>query len=83
MELRIQKWGDSAAVRLPIELLGFLGVALGDSLLVDLRADGVILKPKRRAFSLDDLVALCDTAASEPADMADWGNSKQVGREAC
>lgn len=82
MELSIQKWGNSAAVRLPTELLGMLKVALGDKLAVDVRADGVLLKAKRPAFSLNDLVAQCDSSAPEPADMAAWGNAKQAGREA-
>jgi antitoxin ChpS len=30
MELSIQKWGSSAAVRLPTELLAVLKVSLGD-----------------------------------------------------
>jgi antitoxin ChpS len=82
MELSVQKWGNSAAVRLPTELLGLLKVALGDKLAVDVRADGVFLKAKRPAFSLDDLVAQCDPTAPEPADMALWRAAKPVGREA-
>lgn len=82
MELSIQKWGNSAAVRLPTELLGMLKVVLGDKLAVDVRADGVLLKAKRPTFALNDLVAQCDSAAPEPADMAAWGNAKPVGREA-
>lgn len=82
MELSIQKWGNSAAVRLPTELLGMLNVVLGDKLAVDVRADGVFLKAKRPEFSLNDLVAQCDSTAPEPADMVVWRNAKPVGREA-
>lgn len=82
MELSVQKWGNSAAVRLPTELLGMLNVALGDKLTVNVQADGVLLKAKRPAYSLVDLVAQCDQSAPEPADMAAWSNAKPVGREA-
>ena len=82
MELSVQKWGNSAAVRLPTELLAILKVTLGDKLTVDVRADGVLLKAKRPAFSLDDLVAQCDSNAPEPADMAAWSKARPVGREA-
>lgn len=82
MELSVQKWGNSAAVRLPTELLGMLKVALGDKLAVEVRADGVLLKAKRPVFLLSDLVAQCDSSAPEPADMAAWSNAKPVGREA-
>lgn len=82
MELSVQKWGNSAAVRLPSELLGILKVALGDKLTVDVQNDGVLLKAKRPTYALADLVAQCDPSAPEPADMAAWNQSKPVGREA-
>jgi antitoxin ChpS len=81
MELSIMKWGNSAAVRLPSELLSLLKVALGDKLSVDVRPEGVMLKPKRHVYSLDELVAQCDLSAPEPADMAVWHTVKPVGRE--
>lgn len=82
MELSIQKWGNSAAVRLPTELLGMLKVSLGDKLDVDVRPDGVFLKAKRPVFVLADLVAQCDSTAPEPQDMAAWNQLKPMGREA-
>jgi antitoxin ChpS len=82
MELSVQKWGNSAAVRLPTELLGMLKAGLGDKLTVDVRPDGVLIKARRPAFSLDELVAQCDQSAAEPADMAAWRGAPPVGREA-
>jgi antitoxin ChpS len=82
MELSIQKWGNSAAVRLPTELLGILKASLGDKLSVDVRPEGVMLKAKRPAYSLSDLVAQCDMSAKEPADMEAWNTIKSVGNEA-
>ena len=82
MELSIQKWGNSAAVRLPTELLGILKVALGDKLSVNVQPDGVLLKAARPSYSLTELVAQCDSTAPEPADMAAWHNTKPMGREA-
>ncbi|MGV8894208.1 MAG: AbrB/MazE/SpoVT family DNA-binding domain-containing protein [Burkholderiaceae bacterium] len=82
MELSIQKWGNSAAVRLPTELLSQLKVKLGDKLAVDVRPDGALLKPKRHTYALADLVSQCDLNAPEPSDMAIWNNIKPTGREA-
>ena len=82
MELSIQKWGNSAAVRLPTELLGLLKVTLGDKLSVNVLPEGVLLKAARPSYSLADLVAQCDLSAAEPADMAAWSQIKPVGREA-
>lgn len=82
MELSIQKWGNSAAVRLPTELLGQLKLALGDKLSVDIRPDGVMLKPKRRSYALKDLIAQCDASAPMPADLGEWNQTQAAGREA-
>lgn len=82
MELSIQKWGNSAAVRLPTELLGLLKVTLGDKLSVNVLPEGVLLKAARPSYSLADLVAQCDLSAAEPADMAAWSHIKPVGHEA-
>ncbi len=81
MELSVQKWGNSAAVRLPTELLGILKVSLGDKLTVNVQADGIFLKAARPSYSLAELVAQCDPAATEPADLAAWSHLKPVGRE--
>ncbi|OXI16144.1 AbrB/MazE/SpoVT family DNA-binding domain-containing protein [Burkholderia sp. AU15512] len=82
MELKIQKWGNSAAVRLPAVLLEQIDASVGSSLNADVRPDGVLLSPARRKYSLDDLIAQCDPKAPEPADLAGWGESKPVGHEA-
>ena len=81
MQLLIQKWGSSAAVRLSTELLSMLKVSLGDKLSVEVRAEGVMLKAKRPTYALADLVAQCDMKAKEPRDMAAWNNVKPLGRE--
>ncbi len=82
MELSVQKWGNSAAVRLPTELLGMLKVTLGDKLSVNVQPEGVLLKAARPSFSLAELVAQCDLSAPEPADLEAWSQLKPVGREA-
>lgn len=82
MELSIPKWGNSAAVRLPTELLGMLKVSLDDKLDVDVRPDGVLLKAKRPVFLLADLVAQCDNSTPESQNMAAWNQLKPAGREA-
>lgn len=82
MELSVQKWGNSAAIRMPIELLGILKVSLGDKLSVNVQPEGVLLKAVRLRYSIAELVEQCDTAAPEPADMASWDNMKPIAREA-
>jgi antitoxin ChpS len=76
VELLIEKWDTSAAVRLPTTLLSQLGVALGDKLSVDMRPEGLVLRAGRKTFSLADLMAQCDLEAPPPADVAGWERTK-------
>lgn len=81
MELPIQKWGNSAAVRLPSTLLSQLGVALGDKLSAEMQPEGLVLRPARKSYALADLMAQCDLKAAPPADVADWERTSPVGNE--
>lgn len=81
MELAIQKWGNSAAVRLPATLLSQLGVTLGDKLSADMQDNGLVLRPARKTYALADLMAQCDLKAAPPGDVADWEGTKPVGQE--
>jgi antitoxin ChpS len=81
MELSIQKWGNSAAVRLPSTLLSQLGVSLGDRLSAEMKPEGLVLRPARKSYSLADLMAQCDLKAAPPADVANWEAVQPVGQE--
>lgn len=81
MELSIQKWGNSAAIRLPSGLLDQLNVTAGDKLAVEMREGGVMLKPKRATYSLAALLEQCDKNAPPPKDLAAWTEAKPVGNE--
>lgn len=82
MELKIVKWGNSAAIRLPALLLNQIKVSIGATLSADVRPDGVLISPSRPKYALDDLIARCDPKAPLPADLAAWYDAKPVGREA-
>jgi antitoxin ChpS len=82
MKLSIQKWGNSAAVRLPAALLEHLGISAGDQLEVDIRPDGLILKPAKPHYSLAELLAQCDAGAPAAKDMEIWDRSSTAGKEA-
>ena len=81
MELEIKKWGNSAALRLPTALLEQLNAAFGDKLSVEMRSEGMLLKPKAKKYSLQELLNQCDMDASGPDDMKDWNDISEVGEE--
>lgn len=77
MKLNIQKWGNSAAVRLPTAMLAQIGATIGDSIEVDPDA----FKVAKPQYKLDDLIAQCNLDAPPPADMTAWDNMTPVGAE--
>jgi antitoxin MazE len=55
MRVEVQKWGNSAAVRVPSPALKDAGIQVGQSL--ELRVEGGTLVMEPAAESLDDLLA--------------------------
>lgn len=77
MKLNIQKWGNSAAIRLPAAMLTQIGASIGDAVEVAPEAFRVA-KPK---YKLANLLAQCNTNAPPPADLAAWEAISPVGAE--
>lgn len=77
MKLNIQKWGNSAAIRLPASMLTQIGATIGDAVEVDPKAFRVA-KPQ---YKLADLLAECNKHAPPPADMASWESTSPTGAE--
>lgn len=77
MKLNIQKWGNSAAIRLPAAMLAQIGATIGDAVEVDPQAFQVA-KPK---YKLAELLGQCDKNAPAPDDLASWDNVTPVGAE--
>lgn len=81
IELLIQKWGNSAAVRLPAPLLAQLDVHLGDKFAAKVCHEGLMLIPVKQKLSLDALFAQCDINAELTQDVKAWDESPLVGNE--
>ncbi|WP_158896953.1 MULTISPECIES: AbrB/MazE/SpoVT family DNA-binding domain-containing protein [unclassified Pseudomonas] len=84
MEVKIQQWGNSAAIRLPSAVLKQMSLSVGYVLSLDVTPDALTLKPTKPKphYKLAELMAKCDLNASEPAELAAWNAMQPVGREA-
>jgi antitoxin ChpS len=86
MDVKIQQWGNSAAIRLPSTVLKQMSLVRGDMLLlyVDPDAQAITLKPARTKprYKLSDLMAPCDLTAPRLAELDAWNAMPAVGREA-
>lgn len=79
MEVTIKKWGNSAAVRIPVAVLVAADVALDQ--VVEVREDGgrIVIEPVRKTrYSLKELVA--GITPNNTHSAVDFG--VPVGREA-
>ncbi|MBC3955764.1 AbrB/MazE/SpoVT family DNA-binding domain-containing protein [Pseudomonas triticifolii] len=83
MEVKIQQWGNSAAIRLPANVLKQMSLVSGDVLVLDVSTDVMTLKPakSRLHYRLTDLMAQCDLDAAESEELSDWNAMQPTGRE--
>jgi antitoxin MazE len=58
MRTRVQKWGNSHAVRLPAEVVRASGLSSGDLVQIDVERGVIrVRRATRKTYSLDELVA--------------------------
>lgn len=58
MKIKIQKWGSSAAIRLPSSIMAQLDAKIGDSIEVEPSIEKLTLSPhKKPKYKLADLLA--------------------------
>ena len=83
MELKIQSWGNSAAIRINQALLKQINAEIGGSLVAEVRNGGLFLKPAEPAYILDDLLSSC-TKSKMRLDDEDrqWIDDEPAGKEA-
>jgi antitoxin MazE len=78
MTTKIQKWGNSLAIRLPKAFIEFTPFSLGAEVLIEKKGSELILKPVKRKYPpLKELLKGMTRANFEP--MLDWG--PDVGNE--
>lgn len=82
MQLTIQKWGNSAAVRLPTAVLTQSGLSIGDVVDANSVHGALTLIAAKPKYSLSDLVAQCNSNAPLPEDLIAWDQMQPVGSEA-
>jgi antitoxin MazE len=77
MHTQIGKWGNSLAVRIPGTYAKDLDLKEGMDLDVSLVEGGILLRPRSRQYSLEELVARITPENTH--EETDWG--QDLGRE--
>ncbi|MBK6867381.1 MAG: AbrB/MazE/SpoVT family DNA-binding domain-containing protein [Burkholderiales bacterium] len=80
MRLNIQKWGNSAAVRLPSVMLAQMGARIGDAFEVDVANGQATIRLARPKYKLADLLAEMPDGLPR---VEGWDALPDVGQEQC
>ena len=77
--MKLQKWGNSAAVRLPKEIISQLGLEIGDELETEIQGQTIVIKAaKRTKYKLSDLLAEMPDGIPR---VESWDGMPDVGME--
>mgnify|MGYP003583876165 FL=1 len=77
--MKLQKWGNSAAVRVPKDILNKLGLQIGDELETEIRGQSIVIKAaKRPRYNLADLISEMPEGAPR---VEGWEEMPDVGKE--
>lgn len=78
--LKLGKWGNSNAIRLPKALLDKVGIAPSDKEVeVTVTSESLVIKPKKEKSHLEQMFNGYDTSQPYPFEIVDKG--KPVGNE--
>ena len=80
MKLNIQKWGNSAAVRLPSVMLAQMGARSGDAFEVDVANGQATIRLARPKYKLADLLAEMPDGLPR---VEGWDAMPDVGQKQC
>ncbi len=77
MRAKVQRWGNSLALRIPKKAAETVGVRQNDHVELEIEPGKLVMLPVRRGYRLGDLLAeITDENLHEPVDTGD-----PVGRE--
>jgi antitoxin ChpS len=78
----LRKVGGSVMLAIPPALLDVTGLAAGGHVEVSVEAGRLVIERRqRRRYTLDELLARCDSSAPLASDEREWLESGPVGNE--
>lgn len=77
----LRRVGGSIMMALPRAFLDQLHLRAGSPVEIEVDQGRLIVESAKPKYSLEELLAQCDTTAEMSADEREWLNSEPVGRE--
>jgi len=79
--VKLRKVGGSTIVAIPPALLDALQVGADSTLHLSIRDGALVMRPLRKRYTLDELIAECDPNAPLSNAEAEWLEAPPVGLE--
>lgn len=82
METHLRSFGNSVGLVIPKPVREALHLRAGQTVSIEQTARGdLLIRPRRKQYSLEELLAQCDATAPMPQEVVDWENLPPVGDE--
>lgn len=80
-DTKIQKWGNSMALRIPAVTMRAWGIEEGQSVALKVEDGTLVVRPTQKRYSLAELLAQCDFSKPMSAEEREWLDAPVKGRE--
>ncbi len=80
-DTKVQKWGNSMALRIPATTLRAWGITEGQSVALSVKDGTLVARPAQKRYTLAALMAQCDLSQPVSADAREWIEAAPVGLE--
>lgn len=78
---KIQKWGNSMALRIPAVTMRAWGIEEGQAVALKVEGGALVAIPTQRRYTLAELLAQCDFSKPMSAEEREWIYAPPVGLE--
>ena len=78
---KLRRVGGSVMLAIPPTLLDELKVGADSSVDLVVRGDELVVRPARKRYTLEELLARCDSTAAFSDEDREWLGTGPVGRE--
>ena len=80
-DTKIQKWGNSMALRIPAVTMRAWGIEEGRLVALTVEGGALVARPTQKRYTLAELLAQCDFSKPMSANEREWIDAPAKGRE--
>lgn len=78
---KVQKWGNSMALRIPAPMLRSWGISEGQAVELSVEGGALVARRAQTRYTLAGLLSQCDFSQAMSAEEQEWADAPPVGLE--